>query len=116
MHEYLNCPYCNHEQEKYIENPRGENELHETQCESCEKYFQFSYSIMITFEAHKADCLNTGKHKYKPNVCSHIPATRMECQICGDTKAPTDKEMKKIVKDAVKRQKEFNAKRNQLTI
>ena len=110
MHEYVNCPYCNHEQEKYIEDPRGEDDLHEAQCESCEKYFQFSYSIMVTFEAYKADCLNTGKHKYKPNICSPVERTRMMCETCGDTKAPTEKEMKAIMRKHLAQQTKLTFK------
>ena len=64
------CPYCGQEQDITNEdaNDYNENVLHEKQCITCEKEFTYSISISYDYEAFKADCLNTGNHKWKQQI------------------------------------------------
>lgn len=97
----LNCPYC--EKGLYVIHDDGfgyeENVKHQMECGNCGKSFVFETSISIYYESERADCLNDGNHEWKPQNCYPKEFTRMECQSCGETRNPTEDEMKEILSE-----------------
>lgn len=93
----INCPYCEAELNICHDDGFGyeENVNHQMECDKCGKYFVFQTSILIYYEAEKADCLNDGKHDYKPTTSYPKHFTKMECKMCGDVKEPSVIERKK---------------------
>jgi len=79
----VKCPYCGHEQNVDHEDV-DEGQLNEDQCQECEKYFVYDMSILITYEAHKADCLNGSPHEYEKTLTIPAEYARMKCTQCGD--------------------------------
>ena len=91
----LNCPYCDHSQEVCHDDGFGydEDEAHEMECTSCEKYFVFYTSISFSYEPQKADCLNEGgEHDFKPTATYPRRYTKMTCSMCDETRRCTDEE------------------------
>ncbi len=99
----LECPYCETELEVCHDYGFGYEEgvKHQMECSNCEKSFVFETSISFYYEPEKADCLNDGKHEWKPQTCCPKEFTKMECQSCGDTREPTQEEMKKRLSETV---------------
>lgn len=99
MSKDIDCPYCGHYQDINHDDGQGytEDELHEMECENCEKLFVFTTSIIFHYEGHKADCLNGSEHKYESQHCYPKEFTKMVCSDCGDKRNPTDEEMKIIM-------------------
>jgi hypothetical protein len=99
----LECPYCETELEVCHDDGFGYEEgvKHQMECSNCEKSFVFETSISFYYEPEKADCLNDGKHKWKPQTSYPKEFTKMECQSCGDTRNPTEDEMKEILSETV---------------
>jgi len=95
----VNCPYCDAEIDICHDDGFGmeEDETHQYECHECLKYFVFTTSISVYHEAEKADCLNDGKHDWKPTVTSPIQYTRMRCSMCDEKREPTEEEMAKIL-------------------
>ncbi|PKP01811.1 MAG: hypothetical protein CVU11_14035 [Bacteroidetes bacterium HGW-Bacteroidetes-6] len=96
----LNCPYCGKPQD--VNHDDGENyeedTKHQMECCDCGKSFVFYTTIMYLYEGIKADCLNDGKHDYKPTTTHPVQFTKMECSMCGDQRNPTEAEMLEIMK------------------
>jgi len=99
MSKDIDCPYCGHYQDINHEDGFGytEDELHEMECESCEKSFVFTTSIIFHYEAHKADCLNGSEHNYVAQHCYPKEMTQMYCTMCDDRRKPTEEEFKLIM-------------------
>jgi hypothetical protein len=72
---------------------------HEMQCSNCEKSFVFETYITFSYEAQKADCLNTGNHTFESIWTFPKEFTKMECTQCGCRRYPTKEEMEKILKE-----------------
>jgi len=94
------CPYCNELTEINHDDGYGYEEdiLHEQQCQKCEKYFAYTTTIRFDYEAQKANCLNGGEHKFKPTTTYPVEYTTMDCVDCGESREPTESEMKEIKK------------------
>jgi len=90
----VECPYCGQYQEINHDDGYGyeEDRLHEQECADCENIFTFYTSIMFSYEPHKADCLNDGKHKFKPSCTAPKHHTKMNCIDCEESRPLTDKE------------------------
>lgn len=99
MYYDTECPYCEKGVEINHDDGYGyaEGEIHNQECDNCGKTFIYTTSISFSYETEKANCLNGGKHDYKAQTCYPKFATKMECQMCGDTRKPTEKEMKIIL-------------------
>ena len=82
----ISCPYCGENQEINHDDGYGydEDEIHNQECGSCENTFAYTTSILFLYEAHKADCLNDGKHDWTPMKIypEHWPNAR-RCLDCG---------------------------------
>lgn len=95
----LECPYC--QTEHTVDHDDGfgyeQDVKHQMECENCGKSFVFQTSILFLYEAEKADCLNEDDHIWKANTCYPKQFTTMECESCGETRNPTDEEMKEIL-------------------
>lgn len=91
----VSCPYCEFEQEINHDDGQGydENVLHHKECCNCEKTFVFRTEISFDYYATKADCLNDGKHQWRPTMTYPKTATKMECFSCGEKRQPTKEEM-----------------------
>lgn len=100
MYHDIECPYCGKGQEINHDDGYGysEDETFNQECSDCDKTFVFTTSISFSYNAEKAECLNGGEHDYKPQTTYPKRYTRMECQMCGDTRKPTDVEMEEILK------------------
>ena len=82
----LQCPYCEADNEVCHDDGQGyaEDETHEMQCSSCDKYFVFTTCISFDYTPEKADCLNDGKHDYQPTTTYPREYTRLSCSMCDD--------------------------------
>lgn len=80
------CPYCNAGQEINHDDGYGyeEDGIYEQECGYCDKVFAYTTSISFYHDAHKADCLNGGEHKYKETATYPRKYTKLECADCGD--------------------------------
>jgi len=94
MKKDVECPYCGAELNINHDDGQGyeEDEFHHQECQNCGKTFVFTTSISFSYEVQKADCLNGGRHKWKPTHTYPTIATRMECQDCGEQRKPTQAE------------------------
>lgn len=90
----FHCPYCGAPHEVCHDDGHGmdEDELHQETCGSCDKSFVFTTYISVNHTARKADCLNDGRHQWKPTVTFPKRYARMRCAGCGDERQPTDAE------------------------
>jgi len=95
----IDCPYCGAAQEVCHDDGQGyaEDEKHLQECSDCEKYFVFTTSIIFSYTASIADCLNGSAHKYVPTNTYPVEFTRMRCTDCDDERHPTESEMADIV-------------------
>ena len=63
----VECPYC--EKWQGIDHDDGagyeEDVLHQQECRDCGKIFVFTTSIIYSYGAEKADCLNEGEHTFE---------------------------------------------------
>lgn len=101
----VSCPYCKHEQDIDHDDGYGyeEDRTHEQECPNCKKRFAFTASRLYYYDAYKADCLNGGKHNYKPTHTHPVVFTKMICSMCDDEREPTEKEMFKILAAKLKK-------------
>ena len=92
------CPYCKEKIE--IDHTDGygyeEAETYQQECSRCGKSFVYTTEISISHTTFKADCLNGSPHKFKPTSTFPKEYTMMECEICGEKRKPTAKEMEAI--------------------
>lgn len=82
----VDCPYCGAELEICHDDGFGysEDELHEMECPECEKYFVFETSIIFSYEARKADCLNGAPHRWvKTVIAPNWWPDAVHCRDCG---------------------------------
>lgn len=93
----VKCPYCGEEQDINHEDgyDYDEGETFQQDCKSCGKTFAYETERTFSYDVHKADCLNGGKHKWQPTRTTPQYATKMFCTECGKYRNPTDKECKK---------------------
>lgn len=95
----IKCPYCSHINKIVNANPYEEGVNFTKVCYKCEKFF--TYQASIKFFAHKEqpqhiDCWN-GDHQYKPIIAPQKEFTKMVCNRCAISRAPTKIEMKSIM-------------------
>jgi len=95
----IECPYCGKEQEINHDDGYGyeEDSVHEQECGDCDKAFVFTTSILFSYKAAKADCLNGKDHKYKATHTFPKKFTRMQCVDCNHERKPTTAEMQSIL-------------------
>lgn len=62
-----------------------------------DKLLLFETSISFYYEPEKADCLNDGKHDWKPSRTFPKEFTKMGCSMCGETRNPNGDEMSVIM-------------------
>lgn len=89
----IECPYCGKTFEVDGEklNLRDEEDS-VVVCRVCKRQFIATTNIEITFDTHKADCLNDGNHDWQPVPTSHRAFTLMRCTMCGEEREPTPEE------------------------
>ena len=90
----MNCPYCDAEQEVCHDDGAGydEGQRHEHTCRSCDKTFVFSTFISLSYEPHKADCLNESPHRLKMSSTFPREYSKMRCRDCDFERNPTPEE------------------------
>lgn len=90
----IECPYCGHEQDVCHDDGAGyaEDEIHQMECESCEKSFVFTTMTSFDYFPKKADCLNGADHEYRRTNTVPRYAAELECKHCGDRKPIPDRE------------------------
>lgn len=88
------CPYCGKMIEINHDDGYGMSEIdiHNQQCDFCEKYFTYTTSITINHYLRRAECLNDGNHIYEPTKTYPIEATMMRCVSCGRERPLTEAE------------------------
>lgn len=62
MSDKVECPYCGHEA-RIDDGPYGDDETQEFECGECEKTFNVTSTVHITYEVSCAD----GEHDYQPS-------------------------------------------------
>lgn len=79
------CPYCDSKVEINHDDGYGyeEGELHEQQCDHCDKTFTYQTYISFSYSTYKADCLNGGDHEYKLRTSYPRRYSKMVCSACG---------------------------------
>ena len=95
----VNCPYCNAENEINHDDGYGyqEDEIYQQECDSCDKTFTFTTSIIYYYTAEKAECLNGGEHDWNQTFTFPKECTMMHCSMCDEERNPTKIEMDKIL-------------------
>lgn len=96
--EQVKCPYCGKEDEINHEDGYGYEEevIHTQECSHCGKTYRYLTTINFYYDVDKCDCLNEGgHHNWFPQTVYPKSCTRMECSICGETRKPTEEEIKK---------------------
>jgi hypothetical protein len=95
----VECPYCGKGQEINHDEGYGydENEIHNQECDDCNKIFTYRTSIVYYYESYKADCLNGGEHQWERTHTYPKEFTKMECKICSERRNPTPNELSKIL-------------------
>lgn len=94
MHGDVQCPYC----EKWVEINHddgygySESELHQQECDHCEKTFGYTTSISYNYDAKQVDCLNDGEHQWKFVNRTHKDWCIMRCSQCEKERKPTKQE------------------------
>lgn len=93
----VKCPYCGASIEIDHEDGYGyeEDEIHTQECDHCGKTFRYYTYVSFSYDVSKCDCLNDGQHKWSPTNTYPRSCTRMECDICGATRKPTEEEIEK---------------------
>jgi len=80
------CPYCGEDTEINHDDGYGysESELHEQECQHCDRTFTYRTSISYDYETKKADCLNGGRHDYVEvtRYRSNGPVRMWQCKDC----------------------------------
>ena len=82
----LECPYCESEVQ-VPEDCHDQSDTYETECPSCNKYFQFTVEYWPTYSSKKADCLNGAEHDYHRSTrIPHIIRGQVSwrCTMCDD--------------------------------
>lgn len=81
----VNCPYCNHEQEAPNE-CNEEDELYESECKNCGKYYGVSPFYIKDYRVHKMPCWNGTPHEYEKiqGYPEELFANRRRCNICRE--------------------------------
>lgn len=90
----IECPYCGEEQEINHDDGYGyeEGETFQQECSDCGKTFIYYTSIIYSYEANKADCLNGKGHDYQLTHTFPRIASKMRCTICDDVRFLTEDE------------------------
>lgn len=82
----VNCPYCDAPQDICHDDGYGyeEDQIHEQECSNCEKVFAYRTCIILSYEAHKAECLNGAEHNFEPmhSFPNYFPDAK-RCKDCG---------------------------------
>jgi hypothetical protein len=99
MNKDVECPYCGAWNEVCHDDGQGYEEdiKHEMECCECEKRFVFTTYISFSYESEKADCLNDGKHDFRPTITCPKICTKMQCTLCDEEREPTTEEWRKIL-------------------
>jgi hypothetical protein len=99
MYKDVSCPYCGLPQDINHDDGYGyqESVIHNQQCGGCDKYFTFTTSISFSYEVEQADCLNGAEHDFKPTNTFPKEYTRMECSVCGESRALSEEEKRQII-------------------
>ena len=94
MSKDIECPYCGHWQNINHDDGYGyeEDKTHQQECESCEKTFTFTTSIIYHYEADVADCLNGSEHDYERTNTHPSCFSKMMCSMCSDEREMTEEE------------------------
>ena len=105
MSQDVECPYCEKWQEINHDDGHGysEDEWHEQDCNDCGKSFIFTTGIIFHYSSQKADCLNDGKHVFKPSRTYPKECTRIECETCNEQRQPTEEEWKSILHETTRK-------------
>jgi len=96
----LNCPYCDAELEINHDDGFGYDQHNKQQmeCGECGKVFVFETYISFSYTPEQADCLNDGKHKWKPTHTYPKEFIKMRCCMCDEERDPTESEWNEINK------------------
>lgn len=88
------CPYCGKEVEINHDDGYGfeEDELHQQECEHCDKIFTFTTYISFSYRTYIADCLNGGDHVFKKTITLPPEAARLRCKNCGEERPISQQE------------------------
>ena len=97
----ITCPYCGDKNTDSWEvgSDVNEGDLGEQECDSCEKKFTASRNMSITYDSHKAPCLNgEGEHDWR-EMCG-APAEyfkdKYRCYVCGKEEKRTSGAKKEL--------------------
>ena len=101
----VKCPYCGFEQDIDHDDGVGfeENKVWQQLCQNseCEKTFVYSTYIHYDYKVKQADCLNEGKHDWKPvhifPECFSFATSR--CSICEEEKCFDPEGKDKAIKE-----------------
>lgn len=97
----MECPYCGADQEVCHDDGHGyaEGVKHEHTCSECEKTFTFQTTIVLYYEAAKADCLNGSEHELVFRRSWPQQYSRMGCKHCEYERTATAEEIAANMKE-----------------
>jgi len=98
MSKDIECPYCGHWQDVNHDDGFGceQDVNHQMECSECRKSFVFTTSIIYSYSADIADCLNDGEHDYELTHTAPKEASEMQCSMCGEKRKLTDEERQRF--------------------
>ena len=91
----MQCPYCGADQEVCHDDGAGysEDQRHEQTCSECDKTFVFQTTIVLYYEASKADCLNGADHELEFRKSWPKEYSRIGCKHCDYERRATPEEV-----------------------
>ena len=110
MKNDVKCPYCGNYQQINHDDGYGyeEDETHQQNCQSCDKVFVYTTSILYCYDAAKADCLNGANHKYTLSNTHPKEWSQMICEGCNDGRELTNDE--RVIHGVGSKQDYFDSK------
>lgn len=84
----IECPYCGADQNISHDDGYGceEDEIHQQECSECEKYFAYSTTIIFSYTAWQAACMNEGDHDFRKTNTYPEEFAELKCKLCGEHK------------------------------
>lgn len=96
----IECPYCGAEWDWSGDSLAQDEECQEN-CPECDKDFIVICHYSVSYDSHKADCLNGAEHNYKPitGYPREYFENKRRCSMCSKEITLTSADLKDFAKE-----------------